>query len=155
MCKSFFTIVLLCFVTISSRAQVAHEHVRTVVEPFFDGMRQADSTAVRAVLHPDARFLTTLMRGDEPVLHVGSIPQFLEAVGTPRDEVWDERIWNLDVKVDDRLASVWMEYAFYLGEQLSHCGANAFQLFHGAHGWKVIQITDTRRRDGCDIPDGG
>ncbi|TAK42505.1 MAG: hypothetical protein EPO28_07185 [Saprospiraceae bacterium] len=33
---------------------------------------------------------------------------------------------------------------------MSHCGVNAIQLFKSAEGgWKIIHITDTRRREGC------
>ena len=32
---------------------------------------------------------------------------------------------------------------------MSHCGINAFQLFKSSDGWKVIQITDTRNKEGC------
>lgn len=97
--------------------------------------------------------MTTAEGQNGPVLHLVSVDQFLEAVGTPHDEVWDERIWDVSIDVDDRLAAAWMKYAFIIGEQFSHCGVNAFQFFHGEDGWKIIQITDTRRMDACDLPD--
>jgi hypothetical protein len=40
-----------------------------------------------------------------------------------------------------------MNYAFYLDDQFSHCGVNAFQLVRMEAGWQIIQITDTRRRE--------
>lgn len=153
MCKFFFTIALFCVVTISAQAQSAPADVAEVVDRLFDGMRAGDSTAVRSVLHPEARLLTTATRDGKPMLHAASIAQFLEAIGTPHDQVWDERIWDLDIRNDDRLATAWMKYAFYVGDKFSHCGVNAFQFFDGEDGWKVIQITDTRRTDGCDLPE--
>jgi hypothetical protein len=41
------------------------------------------------------------------------------------------------------------EYTFYVGDQMSHCGVNAFQLMKTTEGWKIIGITDTRRKDNC------
>lgn len=127
--------------------------VREVIDVLFDGMRAGDSSAVRSALHPKARFMTTLVRDGIPVLHDGGVEGFVEAVGRPHDEVWDERIWNVKIQIDDLLASAWMDYAFFLGSEFSHCGVNAFQFFKAADGWKVIQITDTRRTEGCELPD--
>jgi hypothetical protein len=47
------------------------------------------------------------------------------------------------------------EYAFYVGERLSHCGVDAFQLFKGPDGWRIFEIADTRRSEGCEEPEGG
>ncbi len=124
------------------------------VQRLFDGMRAGDSTVVRSVFHADARLVTTGVREGRPVIQEVAVDQFVAAVGTPHEEVWDERIWNPQVRVDDNLATAWMDYAFFLGECFSHCGVNAFQLFRSPEGWKIIQIADTRRRDGCQAPPG-
>jgi hypothetical protein len=63
--------------------------------------------------------------------------------------VWDERIGEVEIKIDDNLATAWMNYAFYVGDTFSHCGVNAFQLAKGEAGWKVIQIADSRRKVAC------
>ena len=52
-----------------------------------------------------------------------------------------------------RATDVWAKYAFYAGEQLSHCGVDAFQLVKGAEGGKIFHIADTRRREGCETPE--
>lgn len=70
----------------------------------------------------------------------------------PHDAVWDERIWDTQVRIDGNLASVWTKYAFYLGPQFSHCGIDHFLLFRRAEGWKIIHLADTRRREGCEMP---
>lgn len=131
----------------------AEAEVMRVVGQLFDGMRAGDSTAVRAAFHPQATLMSVGVRDDVPVLQTGTtVDAFVRAVGTPHDQVWDERIWNPEVRVDGNLATAWMDYAFYLGDRLSHCGVNAFQLFRGPDGWRVIHIADTRRREGCSPP---
>ena len=35
----------------------------------------------------------------------------------------------------------------------SHCGANSFQLMKGADGWKIVYLVDSRRTEGCEIPE--
>lgn len=132
----------------------AEEEVLAVVQRLFDGMRAADSSMVRSTLHPDTRLVTAGEAEGGPELGVGSMDDFVTAVGTPHEEVWDERIWDPEVRIDGHLATVWVSYAFYLGTEFSHCGVDAFQLFDGAEGWKIFQIADTRRREGCEIPEG-
>lgn len=143
------------FIQPPSSPQDAADQVRMTVDRLFDGMRAGDSTMVRAVLHPEARFQTSMIRDGEPMLHTGSADRFVEAVGTPHDEVWDEKVWDVEIRVDDNLAQAWMNYAFFLGDNFSHCGVNAMQLVYDGTAWKIIQITDTRRTEGCEIPGAG
>lgn len=123
----------------------AEREVRAAIDRLFDGMRAGDSTMVRQAFHPEARLLSTTVRDGVPVMRIDSIDAFVRAVGTPHDEVWDERISNVVIHVDDPLATAWMDFRFHLGERFSHCGVNAFQLLRTTAGWKVIQISDTRR----------
>ena len=127
----------------------AEAEVRAAIDRLFDAMRAGDSTAVRAAFHPDARLMSTALRDGQPQLREDAIDGFVRAVGTPHDEVWDERISDVEIEVDDPLASAWMEFRFYLGDRFSHCGVNAFQFVRTTDGWKVLQITDTRRAS-CD-----
>ncbi len=127
--------------------------VMAAVEAMFDAMRAGDSAAMRAVLHPAATGASVSVREGVPTLtREASLDGFVQAVGTPHEEVWDERIWDAEVRVDGNLATAWMKYAFYMGDQFSHCGVDAFQLFKGEDGWKVFHVADTRRREGCETP---
>jgi len=128
--------------------------VMAAVEAMFEAMRAGDSAAMRAVLHPAATGASVSVREGVPTLdREESLDGFVQAVGTPHEEVWGERIWDAEVRVDGNLATAWMKYAFYLGDQFSHCGVDAFQLFKGEDGWKVFHIADTRRREGCETPE--
>lgn len=127
--------------------------VLAVVNRLFDAMRAGDSATVRAVFHPAATLMTVPAVGGAPILRTSEVDDFVEAVGTPRSEVWDERIWAPVVQIDGDLATAWMQYAFHVDDRLSHCGVNAFQLFHSPEdGWRIIHIADTRRREGCSAP---
>lgn len=131
-----------------SYPQSAEEAVRAVIVELFDGMRAGDSTMVRSVFHPDARMHSSFIREGSPQLAGGnSADGFIEAVGTPHDQVWNEQIGEIHVLVNDGLASAWMDYTFYLGETLSHCGVNSVQLVNTDDGWKMLNLVDTRRRD--------
>jgi len=133
-------------------ASSPEDAVRATIVALFDGMRAGDSTAVRAVFHEDARLHTALGPSDTSAVRETPIDGFVEAVGQPREKVWDERIWDVEIQVDGSLASAWVPYVFYVGEERSHCGVNAMQFVRHADGWKILQVTDTRRQ-ACDVPD--
>ncbi|GIV61254.1 MAG: hypothetical protein KatS3mg044_0120 [Rhodothermaceae bacterium] len=151
-----FILLTFLFSALPAFAQSQAEAVRKVIDQLFDGMRAGDSTLVRAVFDPSARLMTTFIAPDgTPALRQSPVDRFVEAVGTPHDEVWDERIWDVEIRVDDLLATAWMSYAFFAGSRFSHCGVNAFVLARRPEGWKIIHLADTRRRgEACTLPDG-
>ena len=126
--------------------------VLAVVRRLFDGMRAGDSAAVRATFHPEAMLATARVRNGAAVFEVDTVDAFVRAVGTPHPVVWDERIRKTRVELDGPLASVWAEYSFYAGPTFSHCGIDAFQLARDGEAWRIVALTDTRRRDGCPDP---
>ncbi len=138
----------------AAQAQRPEQAVRQVIDRLFDGMRAGDSTMVRNAFDPTARIVTTFTAPDgAPGMREGQLSSFLQAVGAPHDEVWDERIWNVVIHVEDNLAAAWMKYAFFSGERFSHCGVDSFVLARRPEGWKIIHLADTRRlADACAPP---
>lgn len=123
--------------------------VLDVVARLFDGMRAADSAAVRSVFHPEARLIRTGVRDGRPAVSLAAVGGFLDALGGAT-EVWDERLYDPEVRIDGNLASVWADYTFHRGDAFSHCGVDAFQLARTAEGWKIVSLADTARREGCE-----
>lgn len=132
-------------------AQSDEADIRAVIDHLLDGMRSGDSTMVRSVMHEEA----LMARAGSQGLRIGPVDGFVQAVGTPHDEIWDERIWNIQISVDGRLASAWMEFAFFLGDRLSHCGVNSMQFYRTDEGWKIIYLADTNRPPTCEVPPNG
>ncbi|WPP50859.1 nuclear transport factor 2 family protein [Catalinimonas niigatensis] len=137
------------FLSLASYGQSEKEEVIKTIEQLFEGMRQGDSTMVRAAMAPQARLLTIIEKDGIVSLQEVSLEKFIQAVGIPHDEIWDEKITAYDIKIDDRLASAWTPYQFYLGKNFSHCGVNAMQLYKSQDGWKIMEIADTRRKTNC------
>lgn len=131
------------------RAQTPEQTVLAVVRRLFDGMRRGDSAMVRSVFDSTMVMISVSDSAGRSKVDRGSADRFVAAVGRPHPEVWDERIWDTEVRVDGGLASVWTKYAFYRGDQFSHCGVDVFELARRAEGWRIIYLADTRRRDGC------
>lgn len=125
--------------------------VRAVIDQLFDGMRAGDSSMVASTFHSDIQMITTFSNKEgKPRSHMGSATEFKSAVGTKHDQVWDERISNVVIQIDDNLAQVWMNYSFYLDDKFSHCGINAVQLIRTEDGWQMIHLADTRRTSECN-----
>ncbi|WP_094549003.1 nuclear transport factor 2 family protein [Rubricoccus marinus] len=120
--------------------------VKATIATLFDGMRAGDSTMVRSTFHPDMRLNTVAQDGEGYRLVGGDAERFLQAVGTPHDEAWDERIGEIDVRVDAGLATAWMAYRFYVGDTFSHCGVNSMQLARLDGRWQIVSLVDTRRQ---------
>ena len=78
-----------------------------------------------------------------------NIGDFITAIGTPREALWDEKLWSYDIKIDYPMAIAWTEYTFYVGDKMSHCGVNVFELININGTWVISSITDTRRSLGC------
>lgn len=146
---------LLASVAPASAQQAPREgvaEVMAVVKRLFDGMRAGDSAMVRSVFHPQVRTLTVAKGRDgaQRLMVESSVDAFAKAVGTPHPQPWDERIWNEKVEIDGALASVWVDYSFFLGPTFSHCGIDHFLLVRGDDGaWRIISLADTRRTEGC------
>jgi hypothetical protein len=124
--------------------------VDSIVSSVFDAMRKGDSATLRRAFHPRALLtMAGATREGTPQTTIDSIGTFVKAVGAPRTEIWDQRLYEPVIQVDGNLAVVWAPYSFYLGPLLQHCGTDAIQLAKGADGWRIISLVDTRRRTGC------
>ena len=139
--------ILMCSI---AKAQTPEDSIKATINLFFDGMRETDSTKIRASLAPNAILQTIAApRNGKIRIPTENLDSFIVNISRPHTEIYDERIQFETIRIDGRLASVWTPYQFYVGSKFSHCGVNSFQLVRFETGWKIQYIIDTRRRDGC------
>lgn len=122
------------------------------VERIFEGMRTADPEMVRAAFAPGARFAMVDARAS--AVTVQGVEGWIEAIGGS-ERRWNEQIYEVDVRVDGNMASIWAPYTFYLDGAVRHCGINSIELLHDGERWRITQISDTRRTEACPDPLGG
>ena len=123
-------------------AQMAEEEaVIEVVHDLFDGMREKDADKIRGTFAPGAR-LGALPQARDSVRYTDA-GAFAMSIGRFERTV-DERIWDWEVHIDGNLATVWTKYDVLVDGDFSHCGIDAFQLFHMGDGWKIFHLADTR-----------
>lgn len=147
----FIFAALLFLVPESVNAQTQDvKDVQATIEQLFDGMRASDSAMVADTFTKDAimKRVATNQQG-EVMVNTGNLASFLNAVGSPKEQVWDERIGSYDINIDGNLATVWTPFEFYIGDKFSHCGVNSFQLVKKDGDWKIFFIVDTNRQTNC------
>jgi hypothetical protein len=132
----------------------AEQEVLKVVHQMFDGMRNADSAAVRAVFVPGARFASIDARATPPSVRYDSVSGWIAGIAGSNKR-WNEQIYEVQVKVDGDMAHVWSPYTFYLDGKWNHCGVNSMELLKVNGAWKLTQLSDTRKREACRDPLGG
>ena len=139
-----------------SAAPVAGQDVAgalATVEQVFEGMRTANGGMVREVFAADARFASLDARNGLATVRAQSVDGWISAIDDSNGS-WDEQVYDMEARVDGSMASVWAPYTFYLDGEISHCGINSIEMLYDAEGWKVTQISDTRRREDCPEPLG-
>lgn len=144
-------LLLLTLFSLKTFAQSEDEAVKKPITALFDGMRKGDTTLMRSAFAPGAN-LQSIGKNKEGEVGVRTenIDKFIESIGKPHKDVYDERITYDMIKVDDNLAVAWTPYQFYVGDKFSHCGVNSFQLVKLNGEWKIQYIIDTRRKEGCN-----
>ena len=134
-----------------SQAAPEFDVLRTVAR-LFEGMRNADSAMVRSTFAPGARFSRVDARQSPGVIAYDTPDGWLAGVANSAKR-WDERVYDVQVKVDGNMAQVWAPYTFYLDAKVRHCGVDAMELMRDASGWKITHLADTQRREGCrEVP---
>lgn len=125
------------------------EEVEVVISSFFDAMRASDGEAIRLLVIPGVTLKTVTTTEGESILRETDFDDFIRSVSQSEPGRLDEQLTSMQIHVDGSLATAWMRYRFYLGEEFSHCGVNTMNLIRKADGWKIFSIVDTRRTERC------
>ncbi|HEU5289972.1 MAG TPA: nuclear transport factor 2 family protein [Cyclobacteriaceae bacterium] len=154
--KTLHLLILLLFTSATVNAQSVEEtSVTDVINRLFTAMNKADSSMLRSTFANDVTMATAARNKEgNPVLRrEDSINDFVKQVGSQKPGILAEEIWGLKIQIDGDFAQAWCDYAFYYDNKFSHCGVDAFHLFKTREGWKIFHLADTRRKDGCKVPD--
>ena len=130
--------------------------ILSVVQSLFDALAERDGDALRALLHPDVVMRSVEVAGDGERSIATSTLDDLVARVEGSEEVLTERMFDPEVRISGDLAMVWTPYDFYVGDTLSHCGADVFVLVREDDTWLVTGLSWTRQQPpACELhPDG-
>ena len=150
--KQLITLFLIVMIpaTILAGSVSDNESPSQVIESFFDGMRASDGDILKTLITDDITLHTVTQREGKTVRAATDMNRFLESVSNAPVGLLNEELTSLEVHRDGDLATAWMEYNFYRGDEFSHCGVNSINLIRKTEGWKIFSIVDTRRTVNCD-----
>ncbi len=151
--KTTLLILLSVFLSLKVSAQINQDSldINQTISNLFIGMKTGDSSLVKSSFHPEVKLETIFKtKTGETRLQNEQLKNFLTALGTPHDGVWNEKIIKTNIQVDQIMAHVWTDYKFYLNDKFIHCGVNSIQLVKLNSKWKIVHLIDTRRVNGCD-----
>ena len=144
----FFCALPVCLIGQTNAAE--EQAVAEVITTLFRGMLAGDSAAVAPLFHPAARLQSARYNAvGESLLEDGDLSAWMHSIATNPAGTLDERLTSMKIAIDVPLATVWTDYRFFFQGAFHHCGTNAFQLVKTEAGWRIHQVTDTRRQDNC------
>lgn len=139
-------LLVLCTLAPHATAQSDRDDAYAVVVKLFDSMRVRDTAAMRAAFTTNASMQSLTPDG----VTFERIDGWIAAIGrAPAGLVLDERLANEVVQVNGDLANIWVDFWFFAGDRLSHCGVDAVQLHRAGGVWRIFSMVDTRQRQGC------
>ena len=125
------------------------ETILATVQKVFDAMRTRDTALLSQAFDSTARLVGVSNRGT-PSVSLTAASQFGAAIArAPAGDVWNERIYDPEVRIDGNVAQVWAHYTFHRNTTFNHCGVDAFMLVKVGTTWKITQLADSRRTEGC------
>lgn len=146
--KIAFLILFLAPIPIKAQEEAA---IKQTIQKLFDGMRNADSSAIINSFAQDAIMQTIAVdKEGKTIVKQELVSNFASSVSKQKKGFLDEQIIIENIKVDNSLAIVWTPYRFYYKGNFSHCGVNSFTLVKLDGIWKINYIIDTRRKTNCD-----
>jgi len=124
--------------------------IMAVVQKVFDAMRTRDTSLLSVAFDTSARLVGVRTRDGASTITLTTASQFGAAIArAPAGDVWNERIFEPEVRIDGDVAQVWAYYTFHRNKEFSHCGVDAFMLRRLGAQWKITQLSDSRRTTGC------
>lgn len=144
-------VLALLIGAVPARAQDADRAaVLATVQKVFDAMRTRDTSLLRQAFDSSARLAGVSTRGGPATVRLTAPASFGVAIASaPAGDVWNERIYDPEVRIDGDVAQVWAYYTFHRNKTFSHCGVDAFMLLKVGSEWKITQLADSRRTTGC------
>jgi hypothetical protein len=145
------TLGLLIAIATPLRAQDPERTaVLATVQKVFTAMKTRDTALLRQAFDTTARLAGVSTRNGPASVRLTAPAAFGAAIASaPAGDVWNERIWDPEVRIDGDVAQVWAYYTFHRNSTFSHCGVDAFMLLKVGAEWKITQLADSRRTTGC------
>lgn len=143
--------LLFCLNCQAQTVETEKAAVIGTVQALFDAMAAKDSLTARSLFLPNSQSYIGLQGNDSSKIIVWDNENIIKQMRLPQTEV-RERMWQVDVKVQGRIAQLWANYDLYVNGKFRHCGVDAFLLVKEKEGWKIASGAFTIETAGCQPP---
>ncbi|HVF31077.1 MAG TPA: hypothetical protein VNA22_08905 [Pyrinomonadaceae bacterium] len=138
------SVILLTVLTISAFGQKADDSkaVIAVVNELFAQMRAANAAGILATGTATNQLVAVRkLKDGKSRIDVINGEQFTKFFTTPG--AIEEKMYDPKVEVSGDWAMVWGRYVFFVGDKITHCGINQFNLVRIDAGWKIANGAST------------
>lgn len=142
-------VLLVFWFVMTSFQLISQASPEDIVHSFFQAMEDIDTLYLDDLIMEDAILCTSILVDDNNSIVKATKIQFLRTIAESNAGDLDEQVSNLKVQSEGGVANVWMDYSFYYLGKLSHCGVNNFSMVQKGGNWKIISLTDSRRKTNC------
>jgi len=142
--------LVLLFIGISLfnlQAQTDEELVIQAVQKFFDAMADKDTAVMKEILLMDGQLYSVRRENEEMKIRRTTHWDYVNGLAKVQDE-YLETMNSPMIHIHGNIAVVWTNYNFYLNNEFSHTGVDAFSLIKTKTGWKIAgTIYTVERKD--------
>ena len=148
--KILLTTFFCALASLAATAQNANNEDRKaaseVPDKLFAAMKAKSFDDIRATFTPEGQLVAIDKPRDGKGIsktRVFTAESFAKAISEAKGADYIEKMPSKDVRMTGDLAIVSGRYTFFLGEKLSHCGTNTFNLVRTEAGWKIANAAST------------
>lgn len=144
--KLCLALIFICSPLATAQGTDDERAAIATVDQLFAAMKARDAGQIKAVFSSDGQLIaidkprdgkgvskTRVMTGDA----------FATLIASSKGAEYIERMPSPEARVSGDLAVVSGRYTFHVGENLSHCGMNTFNLVRAEAGWKIANAAST------------
>lgn len=138
---SFFTLTLIAG---SSFGQADDKKAAlAVVTQLFTEMAAANPAGILAVHTPTSDLAGIFRQKDGKNVYQSINGEKFSKMFTDKTKLMKEEMYAPNIEVSGDWAMVWGRYVFFVGDKLSHCGINQFNLVRIDGVWKIANGAST------------
>lgn len=155
----FFCIVILTAALSFGQAADDKKAALAVVNQLFTEMAAANPAGILAIHTPTSDLAGVFRQKDGKTTYQSISGDKFSKMFTDKTKVMQEEMYAPKVEVSGDWAMVWGRYVFFVGDKLSHCGINQFNLVRIDGVWKIangastIDPTDCTEKEKAMKPD--
>ncbi|MEB2781257.1 nuclear transport factor 2 family protein [Algoriphagus sp. C2-6-M1] len=149
--KNIFLLLALmsCFDCFSQEAEKTEEAaIKAVVNQFFESLEKQDTVLLKQVAFMEGQIWTVNNTVSPSRSRMRFFKDDLKSFLSKNSYL--EKAYSMDVKINGGMAMAWVPYEFRLNGEFSHCGVDVFTLIKQDEAWKIINLSYTIDKEGCD-----